>query len=398
MTIMLELDAADQLAMVATSTTIGFGPEYDEAIAAAAAKRQRDEEDGNNIAGGTVRSSAASSRVGPMPSAKRRTGKVVEVSRVSRTESTLSKWSASGSGLITWSTTPNANPGPSGPRGGTQRVQGTPSFALPPNARSTQNQATQPADDPSFGLGPNFQSTPHPPPQSQHEQRLIPQGTPSFVLPPNAQSTQRPPSPPSFSLAPKAQSTLQPKFQMPSQTAPSQRPKSSLSSTMLPPPPPPRPLFLPPSQFSQAGVLEEAGLEDLQHMTQKELDAMLEDEDEEEVPGTPEHVHLNMNELEELFNESDFDASDSQVVGTQGASVARIGDKVSLYIVRIFPHTYHDGRPSNHFSTTIESIWCFNCLMQQRTRFKHRSWVNYSTIHWHLLSTLAISNCFNTHE
>ncbi|CAE6442119.1 unnamed protein product [Rhizoctonia solani] len=324
MIIMLELDAADQLAMVATSTTTGFGPEYDEAVAAAAAKRQRDEQDANNIPDGTVRSSAASSRAGLMPSAKRRAGKVVEVSRISRTDSIVSKGSISGSGRIAWSTTPSANAGPSGPRGGTQRVQGTPSFALPPNAKSTQNQAaSQPAHEPSFALDPNFQSTPRPPPQSQHEQPLIPQGTPSFVLPPNAQSTQRPPSSPSFSLAPNVQSTLHPKFRMPSQTGPSQRPQSSPLFTM---PPPPRPLFLPSSQFSQAGILEEAGLGDLQHMTQKELDAMLGDEDEE-IPGTPEQGHLSMNELEELFNESDFDASDSQVVGTQGASVARIGDK-----------------------------------------------------------------------
>ncbi|KAL5636831.1 hypothetical protein ACGC1H_000710 [Rhizoctonia solani] len=329
MIIMLELDAADQLAMVATSTTTGFGPEYDEAIAAAVAKRQRDEEDANNIADGTVRSSAASSRVGPMPSAKRRTGKVVQVARVSRTESIFSKGNTSESERIAWSTTPSANAGPSGPRGGTQRAQGTPSFALPPNAQSTQSQAAlRPAREPSFAVGSNFQSTPRPPPQSQHEQPLVPQGTPSFVLPPNAQSTQRPTSPPSFSLAPKAQSTFRPKFQIPSQAAPSQRPQSSPLFTMPPPPPPPppRPLFLPSSQFSQASVLEEAGLEDLQHMTQKELDAMLEDE-EEEVPGTPEQGHLSMNELEELFNESDFDASDSQVVGTQGASVAKIGNK-----------------------------------------------------------------------
>ncbi|CUA70105.1 hypothetical protein RSOLAG22IIIB_00451 [Rhizoctonia solani] len=324
MSIMLELDAADQLAMVATSTTTGFGPEYDEAIAAAAAKRQRDEEDANNIANAMVRSSAASSRAAPMPSAKRRTGKVVEVSRVSRTESIVSKGNMSGSGQIAWSTTPSANAGPSGPRGGTQKVQGTPSFVLPPT-RSTQNQAPlQPVDNPSFALDSNFQSTPHPPPQSQ--QPSIPQGTPSFVIPPNAQSTQRPPSPPSFSLAPKAQSTFQPKFQMPPPAEPSQKPQSSPLFTM--PPPPPRPLFLPDSQFSQAGVLEEAGLGDLQHMTQKELDAMLRDEDEEEeVPGTPEHGNFSMNELEELFDESEFDASDSQVVGTQGASVARIGDK-----------------------------------------------------------------------
>ncbi|KDN51069.1 hypothetical protein RSAG8_00698, partial [Rhizoctonia solani AG-8 WAC10335] len=300
--------------------------EYDEAIAAAAAKRQRDEQDANSIADGTVRSSAASSRAGLMPSAKRRAGKVVEVSRISRTDSIVSKGSISGSGRIAWSTTPSANAGPSGPRGGTQRVQGTPSFALPPNAKSTQNQAaSQPAHKPSFALDPNFQSTPRPPPQSQHEQPLIPQGTPSFVLPPNAQSTQRPPSPPSFSLAPNVQSTFHPKFRMPSQAGLSQRPQSSPLFTM-PPPPPPRPLFLPSSQFSQAGILEDAGLGDLQHMTQKELDAMLGDEDEE-IPGTPEQGHLSMNELEELFNESDFDASDSQVVGTQGASVARIGDK-----------------------------------------------------------------------
>ncbi|CAE6471651.1 unnamed protein product [Rhizoctonia solani] len=323
MIIMLELDAADQLAMVATSTTTGFGPEYDGAIAAAAAKRQRDEEDANNIPSGMVRSSAASSRAGTMPSAKRRTGKVVEVSRVSRSESTVSKGNTSGSGQIVWSTTPSANAGPSGSRGGAQRAQETPSFALVPNAQSTQNQAApQQMDEPSFALGPNFQSTPHPP-QSQDDQPLIPQGTPSFVLPPNAQSTQRPPTPPSFSFAPKVQSTFHPKFQIPSQAPPSQRPQSSPLFTM--PPPPPRPLFLPPSQFSQA-VLKEAGYEDLEHMTQKELDAMLED-DQDEIPGTPEQGHLSMNELEELFNESDFDATDSQVVGTQGASVARLGDK-----------------------------------------------------------------------
>ncbi|CAE6427862.1 unnamed protein product [Rhizoctonia solani] len=326
MTIMLELDAADQLAMVATSTTTGFGPEYDEAIAAAVAKRQRDEEDANNLANASVRSSAASSRAGIMPSAKRRTGKVVEVSRAGRSESTISKGNMSGSGQIAWSTTPSARAGPSGSRGDTPRVQATPSFALPPKAQSTQNQAAQPMDEPSFGIGANFQSTPHPPPPSRRDQPLIPRGTSSFVIPPNAQSTQRPPSPPSFSLAPKAQSTFRPKFEMPSQAELSQRPQSSPLFTM--PPPPPRPLFLPPSQLTQKEVLEEAGLGDLEHMTQKELDAMLGDENEEEIPGTPEEQgHLSMNELEELFNESDFDATDSQVVGTQGASVARLGDK-----------------------------------------------------------------------
>ncbi|CAE6528539.1 unnamed protein product [Rhizoctonia solani] len=326
MTIMLELDAADQLAMVATSTTTGFGPEYDEAIAAAVAKRQRDEEDANNLANASVRSSAASSRAGIMPSAKRRTGKVVEVSRIGRSESTISKGNMSGSGQIAWSTTPSTRAGPSGSRGDTPRVQATPSFALPPKAQSTQNQAAQPMDESSFGIGANFQSTPHPPLPSRRDQPLIPRGTPSFVIPPNAQSTQRPPSPPSFSLAPKAQSTFRPKFEMPSQAELSQRPQSSPLFTM--PPPPPRPLFLPPSQLTQKEVLEEAGLGDLEHMTQKELDAMLGDENEEEIPGTPEEQgHLSMNELEELFNESDFDATDSQVVGTQGASVARLGDK-----------------------------------------------------------------------
>ncbi|KAJ1308752.1 hypothetical protein OPQ81_004443 [Rhizoctonia solani] len=324
MIIMLELDAADQLAMVATSTVTGFGPEYDEAIAVAAAKRQRDEEDANNIAN-EMRSSAASSRAGTIPNAKRRMAKVVDVTRVSRTENTSSKGNTSGSGQIAWSTTPSMNAGPSGSCGSTQRTQTTPSFILPPNAKPTQNQAApQQTDNPSFALGPNFQSTPHLPSQSQHNRPLIPQGTPSFVLPPNAQSTQRPPSPPSFSIAAKAQSTFHPKFQIPSQAAPSQRPQSSPLFTM--PTPLPRPLFLPSSQLSQAEVLKEAGLGDLEHMTQKELDAMLGDESDE-VPGTPEHGHLSMNELEELFNESNFNATDSQVVGTQGASIARLGDK-----------------------------------------------------------------------
>jgi hypothetical protein len=67
-------------------------------------------------------------------------------------------------------------------------------------------------------------------------------------------------------------------------------------------------------------------------MTQKELDKMLEDEDEE-VPGTPEQGLLDMEALEELFNESDFDANDSQVIGTQGASVARSGDKVCCLVM-----------------------------------------------------------------
>ncbi|CCO26391.1 hypothetical protein BN14_00414 [Rhizoctonia solani AG-1 IB] len=314
MIVVLELDAAEQLAMVATSTVTGYGPEYEEAIAAAAAKRQRDEEDANNIERGMVKSSAASSRAGIMPSAKRRAGKVVQVSRVARTESTISKGNTSESGQIAWSTTPSANAGSSGMRGDTQRVKGTPSFAFPPNARSTQNQPTQPMDGPSFALGPNFQSTPQQP-QPQHEP-LASQGIPSFILPPNAQSTQRPPSPPSFTLVPKAQSTFHPKFQ----ATPSQQPHASPLFTM---PPPPRPLFLP---SSQAEVLKEAGLGDLEHMTQKELDKMLEDEDEE-VPGTPEQGLLDMEALEELFNESDFDANDSQVIGTQGASVARSGDK-----------------------------------------------------------------------
>ncbi|CAE6397384.1 unnamed protein product [Rhizoctonia solani] len=317
MIIMLEFDAADQLAMVATSTTTSFGPEYEEAIAAAAAKRQRDEQDANNIENGMAKSSATSSRAGIMPSAKRRAGKVVQVSRVTRTDS---KGNTSGSGHIAWSTTPSLNTGPSGTLGGTQRAHGIPSFALLPNSQPTQNlPVPQPMNEPSFALDPNFQSTPQPPPQPQREP-LVPQGTPSFILPPNAQSTQRPPSPPSFNIVPKAQSTLHPKFQVPSQARPSQRPQSSPLFTM---PPPPRPLFLP---SSQAELLKEAGLGDLEHMTQKELDEMLGDETDE-IPGTPEQGLLNMDELEELFNESDFDANDSQVVGTQGASVARMGDK-----------------------------------------------------------------------
>ncbi|CAE6436716.1 unnamed protein product [Rhizoctonia solani] len=313
--IQLGLDAADQLAMVATSTVTGFGAEYEEAIAAAVAKRQRDEEDNSNLENGMMKSSAASSRTGIIPSAKRPMGKVVQVSKVARSESNLSKRNMNGSGQIAWSTTPSANAGPSGARGGTQRLQGTPSFALPSKAEPTQNEPTPvPVNEPSFILDPKFQSTPQP--QLKAPAR---QGGPSFVLPPNAQSTQRPPSPPSFSLDPKAQSTLHPKFQVPSQALPSQRPQSSPLFT----PPPARPLFLPPSQ---AEVLKEAGLDDLARMTQKELDEMLGDEDEE-VPGTPEEGLVNINDLEELFNESDFDASESQVIGTQGASVARIGNK-----------------------------------------------------------------------
>jgi hypothetical protein len=325
MIISLELDAADHLAMVATSAPTGFGPELDEAVVAAAAKRQR--EDGNtpSAKNGMVQSSAASGGTGVGPSAKRRTTKVVEVARVARTESSSSKGNTSGTGPVVWSTTPSASGG--GPRGGTQRMQGTPSFALPPNAQSTQNQvAAEPLDVPSFALEAKNQSTPHPPPRSQPPQPMLPQGTPSFVLPPNAQSTQRPPSPPSFNISPKAQSTFRhPRFQLPSQAAPSHQPPSQLFSM---PPPPPRPLFMPSSQFSQADVLKEAGLDDLEHMTQKELDELL--GDEHEVPGTPEQGDQDMNELEELFNESEFDANDSQIPGTQGASVARLGDKVSF--------------------------------------------------------------------
>ncbi|KAF8708999.1 Rad9, partial [Rhizoctonia solani] len=300
--IQLGLDAADQLAMVATSTVTGFGAEYEEAIAAAVAKRQRDEEDTNNLENGMMKSSAASSRTGIIPSAKRRMGKVVQVSKVARWESNLSKGSMNGSGQIAWSTTPSANAGPSGAHGDTQRLQGTPSFALPSKAGPTQNEPTSvPVNEPSFIPDPKFQSTPQPQLKAPAQQ-----GGPSFVLSPNAQSTQRPPSPPSFSLDPKAQSTLHPKFQVPSQALLSQRPQSSPLFTL---PPPARPLFLPPSQ---AEVLKEA--------------EMLGDEDEE-VPGTPEEGLVNINDLEELFNESDFDASESQVIGTQGASVARIGDK-----------------------------------------------------------------------
>lgn len=78
---------------------------------------------------------------------------------------------------------------------------------------------------------------------------------------------------------------------------------------------------------SQAQVLEEAGLGDLEHMSQKELDDLFGDE---EVPGTPDQSDHDMTGLEEFFNESEFDASESQVFGTQGASVAKLGNKVCL--------------------------------------------------------------------
>ncbi|KAB5595456.1 Rad9 protein [Ceratobasidium theobromae] len=322
MIISLELDAADHLAMVATSAAAGFGPEYDEAIAAAAAKRQR--EDGDKD--GVMQSSAATGSSGIGPNTKRRMIKVVEVARSARTDCPTNKSNTSGSGQVAWSTTPSASG--SGPRGGTQRMQDTPSFALPPNAHSTQHQdSREPLDAPSFALEAEHQSTPQPPPQPQPQpqpsQPTLPQGTPSFVLPPNAQSTQRPPGTPSFNVPPKAQSTFQhPRFQMPSQVTQSQQPPSQLFTM---PPPPPRPLFLPSSQFSQADILKEAGLGDLEHMSQKEFDELM--GDDEEVPGTPGQENRGMDELEEMFNESEFDANDSQIAGTQGASIARLGDK-----------------------------------------------------------------------
>ncbi|KAG9098745.1 hypothetical protein FRC06_006022 [Ceratobasidium sp. 370] len=201
-------------------------------------------------------------------------------------------------------------------------MQGTPSFALPPNAQSTQNEmgGDQPGA-PSFALDAQHRSTPRPRPS-----------TPSFAVPPDAQSTQRPPTPPSFDVPPKAHSTFQtPRFRAPPHTQQSQRPPPSQLFQM--PPPPARPLFMPSSQLSQAAeVWKEAGLEDLQHMTQKELDELLGDEDadgEEEVPGTPDQGDHDMGGLEELFNESEFDA-DSQVVGTQDVPVARLGDKTFM--------------------------------------------------------------------
>lgn len=307
--------------MVATSSATGFGPEFDEAVAAAAEKRQREESEG----GGMAQSSAASGGVaGPSASSRRRMTRVVELKRPTRSDSTASKGTTSGSahGAGAWSTTPSASG--SGARGGTQRVQGTPSFAAPPNPQASQtaDAGGQPST-PSFALGGQFQSTPQPTPH---------QGTPSFVVPPNAQSTQRQPSPPSFDIPPKAQSTfLAPRFQAPTQPEQpehSQRPLASQLFQM--PPPPPRPLFMPSSQLSQAQVLEEAGLGDLEHMTQKELDDLFGDEKEEEVPGTPEQGDQEMIGLEEYFHESEFDASESQVVGTQGATVARLGDKVCI--------------------------------------------------------------------
>lgn len=313
--ISLELDAADHLAMVATSSATGFGPEFEEALAAAAEKRQREESDH----GGVAQSSAASgSRAGPSASSKRRTTRVVEVARVTRTDSTISKGTTGGSGggAAAWSTTPSASG--SGARGGTQRVQGTPSFALPPNAQSTQNAGGggQPST-PSFAVDRKFQSTPQSPPATPH------QGTPSFGLPANAQSTQRPASPPPSDIPPNTQPTFRtPRFQAPTQphqTQQSQRPLPSQLFQM--PPPPPRPLFMP---SSQAQVLEEAGLGDLEHMSQKELDDLFGDE---EVPGTPDQSDHDMTGLEEFFNESEFDASESQVFGTQGASVAKLGNK-----------------------------------------------------------------------
>lgn len=61
-------------------------------------------------------------------------------------------------------------------------------------------------------------------------------------------------------------------------------------------------------------------------MSQKEFDELM--GDDEEVPGTPGQENRGMDELEEMFNESEFDANDSQIAGTQGASIARLGDKV----------------------------------------------------------------------
>ncbi|KAG8746836.1 hypothetical protein FRC10_003358 [Ceratobasidium sp. 414] len=318
--ISLELDAADHLAMVATAAATGFGPEFEEAVAAAAAKRQRGEMEIDGA--GPMQSSAASGGDEARSTAKRRTMKVVDVTRVGRTGNTTGKGAQSdsigGSGRTGWSTTPSIAEG-SGPRGGTQPMQGTPSFALPPKAQSTQNEmgGGQPGA-PSFALGTQHQSTPRPQPS-----------TPSFVVPPNAHSTQRPPSPPSFD-APNAQSTFQtPRFRAPPRTQQSQRPLPSQLFQM--PPPPARPLFMPSSQLSQAAeIWKEAGLGDLERMTQKELDELLGDDDadeEEEVPGTPDQGDHDMIGLEELFNESEFDGSDSQVVGTQEVPVARLGDK-----------------------------------------------------------------------
>ncbi|KAG9125605.1 hypothetical protein FRC07_006924 [Ceratobasidium sp. 392] len=317
--ISLELDAADHLAMVATAAATGFGPEFEEAVAAAAAKRQRDEMEVD--AAGLAQSSAASGvKTEARSTAKRRTMKVVDVTRVGRTDSMASKGlqsaSASGSGVVGWSTTPSVA-GDSGPRGGTQHMQDAPSFALPPNAQSTQNDLAggQPRD-PSFALPTQHQSTPRP-------------SAPSFVVPPKAQSAQRPATPPP-DVPPKAKPTFQtPRFRPPTQTQQPQRPPPSQLFQM--PPPPARPLFMPSSQLSQAAeVWKEAGLGDLERMSQKELDELLGDEDadgEEEIPGTPDQGDHKMNELEELFNESEFDASDSQVVGTQEVPVARLGDK-----------------------------------------------------------------------
>ncbi|KAG8701622.1 hypothetical protein FRC08_003991 [Ceratobasidium sp. 394] len=320
--ISLELDAADHLAMVATAAATGFGPEFEEAVAVAAAKRQRDEMEVDGA--GPVQSSAASGGSEARSTAKRRTMKVVDVTRVGRTGITVGKGaqsgSGSGSGRTGWSTTPSIAEG-SGPRGGTQHMQGTPSFALPPNAQSTQNEMGGQPGAPSFALDEQRQSTPRPQPS-----------TPSFAVPPNAQSTQRPPTPPPFDVPPDAQPTFQtPRFRAPAHTQQSQRPP--LSQLFQMPPPPARPLFMPSSQLSQAAeVWKEAGLGDLERMTQKELDELLGDDDadgEEEVPGTPDQGDHDMGGLEELFNESEFDA-DSQVVGTQEVPVARLGDKTFI--------------------------------------------------------------------
>lgn len=321
--------------MVATAAATGFGPEFEEAVAEAAAKRQRDEMEVDG-AGGIIPGSAASGGTEPRNTVKRRTIKVVDVTRVGRTDSTVSRGSASASGsgsrVAAWSTTPSvADLG--GSRGGTQQMQGTPSFALPPNAHSTQNDANGPPGEPSFSLGARHQSTPRPQPSA-----------PSFAIPPNAHSTQRPASPPSPDVKPNIHSTLQPRFRPPQTQQSHQAPPSQLFQM---PPPPVRPLFMPSSQSSQAAeVWKEAGLGDLERMTQKELDELLGDEDadgEEEVPGTPDQGDHNMNGLEELFNESEFDASDSQVAGTQEVPVARLGDKVSARSIRIFTHTLNHG-------------------------------------------------------
>lgn len=300
---------------------------------------------------GPMQSSAASGGSEVRSTAKRRTMKVVDVTRVGRTGNTTGKGaqsgSGSGSGRIGWSTTPSIAEG-SGARGGTQPMQGTPSFALPPNAQSTQNEigSGQPGA-PSFVLGAQHQSTPRPQPS-----------TPSFAVPLNARSTQRPQTPPSFDLPPKAESTFQtPRFRAPAHTQQSQRPP--LSQLFQMPPPPARPLFMPSSQLSQAAeVWKEAGLGDLERMTQKELDELLGDDDadgEEEVPGTPDQGDHDMSGLEELFNESEFDGSDSQVVGTQDVPVARLGDKVCLRGSKYNAYTdWPVGRRSCRCLTTTE--------------------------------------------